>query len=130
MTDGTLEDYVDSHFRTKISVKIQRESLNHHMILHGGLSGPSPTVLKPMWCGYSPLSTDAQQFFSFALFGCEPEAIGRRSPVGTGSCLELEKIHGRRWWIPVSPAAQRVKPGAVVRRQVLVMEMHVQTLAA
>jgi hypothetical protein len=100
------------------------------MILHGGFSCPSPTVLKPMWCGYSPVLSGTQQFFSLALFGCEPEVIGRRSPVGTGSCLELEKIHGRRWWIPVSPAAQRVKPGAVVRRQVLVMEMHVQTLAA
>jgi hypothetical protein len=66
------------------------------MILHGGLSGPSSMVLKPMRCGYSPLSTGAQQFFSLALFGCEPEAIGRQSPTATGSCVDLEKICGGR----------------------------------
>jgi hypothetical protein len=87
-------------------------------------------VLKAMWCGYSPLSSATQHFFSLALFGCEPEAIGRRSLVATGSCVELKKICGRHRWILISPAAQRVKPGAVVRRQVLVMEMHVETLAA
>jgi hypothetical protein len=67
MADGTLEDYMDNYFSTKISLKIQRESLNHHMILHGGLSGPSLTVLKQMRCGYSSLSTGAQQFFLLGL---------------------------------------------------------------